>query len=710
MDIAKHPDGFSNVAIYAILPIYIFGMLCIGAISYWINNQAGIIRLGCITMAGGKVDGGAHSYLGAGKGVGPVTLFFTMAASLYSGYSISGIANEAYTFGFHAIRWIPAGVALYAAFMILAPRLHALGKSHGYLTISHFIFDRFAEPASSPLVPHALRILSLICLQLPVFCYLISQFSSIAIEIAQYTGGGHWSGPGISRFGAMITAGVVMLVCGVMGGLRAVAYNDVFQGNILLIGCVVFFIVEEANLGGLAGVKDYVTSEKYRNVSKVGFGRFNNVPNQDGGWSTAAYASFILKVMTAATMFPHLTMRLFIAKDTKALKCGLAGMNFTFFIVQLSTMITGWVAVSAFGGAPKASGVFGSVAGVVRSQGGGGEFASALLLTAAVCAMLSTADSSLMSFSTMWLRDFYLPYFRPHAGAREQLLFTRTMGVLGLALGLFLTSMSIRSKEPWNLSNLFSFQTVTPIHVAPAVWLGLHWKGLRGEAVLAGMILGLATTMGFTFSTLNVKLKLGLDETKEGWSCALIGLCVNVIVTVLLGLIFEHGVKLPSGPLAKFARPLNIHELFGTKLDRLCHPVLWLLMSVLIALTTPFYREFGSKDHFVGSLASWAFVSLAFSGVITMVVALAYLFLWDDHVLDPVPIPWGQEEEAAKKAEEVGMQMQGAQSPSVASYMQPQPTAPGMYHLHAAAAHGAGHVSCHAHAVGRHHERHSALF
>jgi hypothetical protein len=58
------------------------------------------------------------------------------------------------------------------------------------------------------------------------------------------------------------------------------------------------------------------------------------------------------------------------------------------------------------------------------------------------------------------------------------------------------------------------------------------------------------------------------------------GLCVNVIVTVLLGLIFEHGVKLPSGPLAKFARPLNIHELFGTKLDRLCHPALWLLMCV----------------------------------------------------------------------------------------------------------------------------------
>jgi hypothetical protein len=27
------------------------------------------------------------------------------------------------------------------------------------------------------------------------------------------------------------------------------------------------------------------------------------------------------------------------------------------------------------------------------------------------------------------------------------------------------------------------------------------------------------------------------------------------------------------------------------------------------------------------------------------VVAVAYLFLWDDHFLNPVPIPWGLEEE-----------------------------------------------------------------
>jgi hypothetical protein len=33
------------------------------------------------------------------------------------------------------------------------------------------------------------------------------------------------------------------------------------------------------------------------------------------------------------------------------------------------------------------------------------------------------------------------------------------------------------------------------------------------------------------------------------------------------------------------------------------------------------------------------------------VVAVAYLFLWDDHFLDPVPIPWGLEEEDEKDAQ-----------------------------------------------------------
>jgi hypothetical protein len=55
---------------------------------------------------------------------------------------------------------------------------------------------------------------------------------------------------------------------------------------------------------------------------------------------------------------------------------------------------------------------------------------------------------------------------------------------------LLCTGLLTIEKGVPNLTGLFSLQNVTPIHVAPAVWLGLHWKGLRGEAVAAGMITG----------------------------------------------------------------------------------------------------------------------------------------------------------------------------------------------------------------------------
>lgn len=48
-----------------------------------------------------------------------------------------------------------------------------------------------------------------------------------------------------------------------------------------------------------------------------------------------------LQTTIAATMFPHLVTRMFCAKDANVMRKGLASMNFTFFIIQLSSMITG---------------------------------------------------------------------------------------------------------------------------------------------------------------------------------------------------------------------------------------------------------------------------------------------------------------------------------------------------------------------------------
>lgn len=61
-----------------------------------------------------------------------------------------------------------------------------------------------------------------------------------------------------------------------------------------------------------------------------------------------------------------------------------------------------------------------------------------VLCLAAVCAMMSTADSSLLAFSSMWVKDLFVPYIRPRATQRQQIWFGRVMSVIGLSIGVFL--------------------------------------------------------------------------------------------------------------------------------------------------------------------------------------------------------------------------------------------------------------------------------
>lgn len=52
-------------------------------------------------------------------------------------------------------------------------------------------------------------------------------------------------------------------------------------------------------------------------------------------------ACLFMQTTLAATMFPHLTARLFAAKSSATMRRGVATINFSFFLVQLSSMITG---------------------------------------------------------------------------------------------------------------------------------------------------------------------------------------------------------------------------------------------------------------------------------------------------------------------------------------------------------------------------------
>ncbi|CEF99819.1 Sodium/solute symporter [Ostreococcus tauri] len=577
-----------------------------------------------------------RNHFGAGRGLGGVALFFTLSASLFSAYSVEGIAWEAWFKGWFATRWIPAGVGVYMAFLVLAPRLHALGKARGYLTLSEVVYDRFSAPNSrSQLTAHALRVITWGCLLLPIFTYQISQFVSMGKIVEAFTAGA------IGETGGILIFALIMIVVEVVGGLRAVAYTDVIQGVMLIAGSLIFFIASGVEFGGLKRAKEYF----------VEIDKFQKIPKTDGSWSIISYTSFTLRVAVAATMFPHLAMRLFVAKDRKMLQRGLAGMNFTFFWVQLSTMIAGWTAVYALRGQTgladivNQQSIFGKLALQLKNASAFGDFAASLLVLAAFAAMISTADSGLLAFSTMFIRDIYEPYaqkiFGPKAPVDPSAL--RVVGLISslsaLAIGLSLSILNIREGKP-DITGLFSIQTVTPIHAIPAVWGGLHLHWLSGEAVLAGMVAGIVSGLAFVLDTgFNVKRNLGLDEHSSGWNTCVFAFLINIGV-VLAYTMVERFVLAPSAasPVVEKnseskggrGRPLFI----GKKVDKmLSNPIPWFFMMLTLLAACPFWYGPDSKVKYVGSMATWAFTSLFFSFVLAMEVSLMYIFRWEDFEL-----------------------------------------------------------------------------
>lgn len=100
--------------------------------------------------------------------------------------------------------------------------------------------------------------------------------------------------------------------------------------------------------------------------------------------------------------------------------------------------------------------------------------------------MMSTADSALLAFSSMWVRDLFKPYLFKNATETQQMWFGRAMSVVGLGIGVLLGLMTIEKGVP-NLTGLFSLQNVSRrrrLKLARWYWVGICLDEVHISAAL----------------------------------------------------------------------------------------------------------------------------------------------------------------------------------------------------------------------------------
>lgn len=397
----------------------------------------------------------------AGGNLGFIVLFATLYASQYSGNTFLGYTGQAYRIGFSWVMSVGMMMSVIIIYLLFAPRLHEQAHRYGYVTPADWFQHRFG---SRPLT----AVVSLI-MALSLLNYLYAQFLAMGHFVVGMTGGQvpFWAG--------VIGLGIVIGVYETLGGMRSVAWTDVVQGFMLFFGLMIVLALAWPVVGGLDAVTRQLQVEAPEMV---------RVPTWErcGNW-----LSWTVLLGFGAAMYPHAIQRIYAARDAATLKRSLKLMVWMPFVTTFVVFVIG---IAAHGVIAERTGiatdqVMPAFLAAVAGFGPMAEWATAFVLIATLAAIMSTADSALLSLSSIITVDIVARFSRRPAD-------TAALAQMGkwISWGILIVLVLMATNPPARLLRLIEIKMELLIQVAPIMILGLRYPELSAEGAWRGLLLG----------------------------------------------------------------------------------------------------------------------------------------------------------------------------------------------------------------------------
>jgi SSS family solute:Na+ symporter len=444
----------------------------------------------------------------AGRALGPVVLLATLYATQYSGNSLIGYPGEAYRLGFAWIMSVGFMMAIIVMYLVVAPGLFPLASRFGYITPGDWLDHRYRLPA----LTWTANILWVVVMA----NYLLAQLMAMGHVTEGITGGAvpYWLG--------VVVFTLAVIVYESLGGMRAVAWTDAVQGTLLLAGLGGMVLVMLPTPDHLRALTEWVVRHHPEMAA---------VP----AWETSVnWASTIVLIGVSGSVYPQAIQRMFAARDLRALKRSITAMAFLPLATMVPVVLIGIYALQHLSGL---SGVSADqVMPLILRDWAGGEpllfGLSLLVLIAVIAAIMSTADSVLLSLSSILAKDVLGRTVLK--GAPEPALTRAGKRVSWVLVTLLVTVAVVPRVTLWGL---IEFKMEVLAQIWPAFVVGLHWRRLTGRAALAGMVAGVVVSMGLT--ALGAPRVLGVHA-------GVVGLAVNLGLVV--GLSRAVSGRTPAGP------------------------------------------------------------------------------------------------------------------------------------------------------------------
>ena len=480
-----------------------------------------MLGLGALGRARREEESLRDFYL-AGSGFGFAVLFLTLFATQYSGNTLLGFAGRSYQQGLTYVVSVLFMIGVVGVYLLYAPRLFRLARHYRYLTPGDFIYHRFQH--------HGARILCVGLLCWGLANYILEQLVAMGHGMVAISGG---------RLGFMqgvILLAVVMIVYESLGGMRSVAWTDAVQGTLVLVGCAAILVALVSTDGGLSATAERVSASAPEKLAP---------PDQAG---LRSWLSTFVLLAFGVSIYPHAIQRIFVARQATALRRSLAVMAFMPLITTLLAFLLGYVGLGLF---PDLAGAESDkitiyVLSSLVAQSPIFYWLVVLVFAAVVAAIMSTADSALLSVGSMFTKDIYKAYLHKDADDAHLLKVGKIFATTLLAFLVLMAWVSLETES--SLWFLIRLKLEFMAQLAPAIVLGVRWRRLQGGTVFAGMAAGTLLTLSIWVGVL---FELWPNRSPWGINAGVWGLLLNVAICVI-GTAWTNGwgaaaVSKPSG-------------------------------------------------------------------------------------------------------------------------------------------------------------------
>ncbi len=387
-------------------------------------------------------------FMVAGRRLSAKILVGTLLATWIGSGSIIAGAGLAYRRGFPAL-WFDAGVWVAIVILYLVA---GRARRFAQYTVPDILEARYNQYA---------RVLGAVTTIIAYTAIASYQFRAGGMVLNIVTG--------ISVDQGIIITAVFVIGYTVLAGMISVAYTDVFNGIVMIlgIGLALPFLIK--NAGGWNSILNTLPKEHFQIL---------------GDMSLFEALGYSLPTMLLLLGESNMYQRFFSAKDENTAKRAVLGWVFGTIALETAIVILAIVGSAIF------TGIEPEMVMLYSARFGLPLIIGCLMLAAIVAIIISTADSFLLVPSTNIIRDIYQRFINPEASQRKIVLYSRVvvilLGIIAFVQVRFFTTV---------LEMAIYAYTVYGVGITPAVMAAFFWKRATAAGGVTSIGAGMITTI-----------------------------------------------------------------------------------------------------------------------------------------------------------------------------------------------------------------------